>query len=44
MNEVASLGNPWNSCGAEISQKPKDDKDDDEKFEHASLLSKDQPA
>ena len=34
MNEIPGLRNPRQSCGAEISQKPKDDEDDNEKFEH----------
>lgn len=39
MNEIAGLRNPWNSCGPEVPQKPKDDEDDDEKFEHERFLS-----
>jgi hypothetical protein len=33
------LRNPWNSCGPEVPQKPKNDEDDDEKFEHERFLS-----
>ena len=40
MNEIAGLRNPWNSCGPEVSQKPENDEDDDEKFEHERFLSK----
>ena len=32
MNEIAGLRNPWNLCRPEVSQKPKNDQDDDEKF------------
>jgi hypothetical protein len=39
MNQIAGLRNPWNSCGPEVPQKPKNDEDDDEKFEHERFLS-----
>ena len=39
MNEIPGLRNPRQSCGPEISQKPKDDEDDNEKFEHERILS-----
>jgi hypothetical protein len=39
MNETARLRNPWNSCGPEVSQKPKNDENDNEKFEHDRFLS-----
>ena len=39
MNEIAGLRNPWNSCSPEVSQKPKNDENDDEKFEHERFLS-----
>ena len=39
MNEIPGLRNPRQSCGPEISQKPKDDEDDNEKFEHERVLS-----
>jgi hypothetical protein len=39
MNKIAGLRNPWNSCGPEVPQKPKNDEDDDEEFEHGRFLS-----
>ena len=39
MNKIARLRNPWNSCGAEVPQKPKNHEDDDEEFEHERFLS-----
>lgn len=39
MNKIAGLRNPWNSCGPEVPQKPKNDEDDDKKFEHKCFLS-----
>lgn len=39
MNKIAGLRNPWNSCGSEVPQKPKNDEDNDEKFEHERFLS-----
>jgi hypothetical protein len=40
MNEIAGLRDPWNSRGPEVSEKPKDDEDDDEQFEHERVLSR----
>ena len=39
MNKIAGLRNPWNSCGPEVPQKPENDEDDNEKFEHERFLS-----
>jgi hypothetical protein len=39
MNKIAGLRNPWNSCGPEVPEEPKNDEDDDEKFEHERFLS-----
>ncbi len=39
MNKVAGLRNPWNSCGPEVPEQPKNDEDNDEKFEHERFLS-----
>jgi hypothetical protein len=38
VNQVAGLRNPWKACPAKISQQPENDEDDDEQFEHVSLL------
>ena len=39
VNKIASLRNPWNSGGPEVPQKPKNDEDNHEKFEHERFLS-----
>ena len=39
MYKIAGLRNPWNSRGPEVSQKPQNDKDEDEEFEHERFLS-----
>jgi hypothetical protein len=44
MNKIAGSRNPWNSCGPEVPQKPKNDEDDDEKFEHVVSFLRLQPA
>jgi hypothetical protein len=38
VNQVAGLRNSWKACPAKISQQPENDEDDDEQFEHVSLL------
>jgi hypothetical protein len=40
MNKIAGPRDRWNSRGPEVSEKPKDDEDDDEKFEHERVLSR----
>jgi hypothetical protein len=39
MNKIAGLRNAWYSRGPKVTQKPKNDEDDDEEFEHERFLS-----